>query len=40
MKQTNNISNFQTSSISEVFQGVLKHEIEEKGRCIICLVIN
>jgi len=31
MKQTNNISSFQSSSISELFQGVLKHEIEEKG---------
>ena len=34
MKQVNTISNFQISIIGQIFQGVLKHELESKGKSL------
>ena len=34
MKQTNSISNFTTTILSDVFQGILKHDISSKGHSI------
>jgi hypothetical protein len=34
MKQVNTVDSFQTSIIGKIFQGVLKHELESKGKSL------
>ncbi len=34
MKQVNNINSFKTSIIGKIFQGILKHELEQKGKSL------
>ena len=34
MKQVNSISNFETSELGKVFQGIIKQDISEKGKSV------